>query len=108
MLEPVRLLVGDAKETLRELPEESVDSVITDPPYGLVTPPDPVKLLSSWLAGEDVTAKSGGFMGHAWDAFVPQPSVWRECFRVLKPGGYLLAFGGTRTYDRTASASPGL
>lgn len=58
-----------------------------------------VEVLTHWMAGDDYTHKGGGFMGKKWDSFVPGPSVWRECLRVLKPGGHLLAFFGSRTYD---------
>lgn len=61
---------------MREFPDNHFDSVVTDPPYGL------------------------NFMGKKWDADVPSVEVWAECLRVLKPGGYLLAFGGSRTYHR--------
>ena len=77
MIEP-RLLRGDCVEVLRGLAENSVDAVVTDPPYGLA------------------------FMGKKWDYDVPGVEVWRECLRVLKPGGYLLAFAGTRTQHRMA------
>ena len=57
------------------------------------------EVLRHWLAGDDYQHKSGGFMGKTWDSFVPGPAIWRECLRVLKPGGHLLAFFGTRTQD---------
>ena len=63
---------------LRGMPENSVDSIVTDPPYGLA------------------------FMGKRWDYDVPSVEVWAECLRVLKPGGHLLAFAGTRTQHRMA------
>jgi site-specific DNA-methyltransferase (adenine-specific) len=69
---------GDCLEVLRTLPDNSVDSVVTDPPYGL------------------------SFMGKRWDYDVPSVEVWVECMRVLKPGGHLLAFAGTRTQHRMA------
>jgi len=72
------LLHGDCLEVLRTLPDNSVDSVVTDPPYGL------------------------SFMGKKWDYDVPCSEVWAECLRVLKPGGHLLAFAGTRTQHRMA------
>lgn len=84
---------------LPSIPENSVDSIITDPPYGLGDPPDIKNMLKDWLELGYHHKTGGGFMGISWDAFVPQPALWSECFRVLKPGGYLLAFGGTRTYD---------
>jgi hypothetical protein len=69
---------GDNVEVLRTLPDNSVDSVVTDPPYGLK------------------------FMGKQWDYDVPSVELWKECYRVLKPGGYLLSFGSSRTYHRMA------
>jgi site-specific DNA-methyltransferase (adenine-specific) len=74
----VELLHGDCLERLRELADCSVDACVTDPPYGL------------------------SFMGKAWDYDVPQVEVWRQVLRVLKPGGHLLAFAGTRTQHRMA------
>jgi DNA modification methylase len=74
----IKVVLGDCLERLRELPDCSVDSVVTDPPYGL------------------------SFMGKKWDYDVPSVEVWAECLRVLKPGGYLLAFAGTRTQHRMA------
>ena len=72
------LHLGDCLDALRQLPDASVDSVVTDPPYGL------------------------SFMGKKWDYDVPSVEVWAECLRVLKPGGHLLAFAGTRTQHRMA------
>ncbi|MGA0398198.1 MAG: DNA methyltransferase, partial [Ilumatobacteraceae bacterium] len=74
----MRLLLGDSLHVLQSLPAESIDSVVTDPPYGLA------------------------FMGKRWDYDVPSVDLWREVFRVLKPGGHLLAFAGTRTQHRMA------
>lgn len=73
-----QILIGDCLELLRRMPDCSVDSVVTDPPYGL------------------------SFMGKKWDYDVPATEVWAECLRVLKPGGHLLAFAGTRTQHRMA------
>ncbi len=72
------LLLGDCLEVLRTMPDASVDAVVTDPPYGLA------------------------FMGKRWDYDVPSVAIWAECLRVLKPGGHLLAFAGTRTQHRMA------
>lgn len=71
---------GDCISVLRTLAPESVDAIVTDPPYGL------------------------GFMSKAWDVSVPGEEWARECLRVLKPGGHLVAFGGTRTVHRLAVA----
>ena len=94
-----KITVGDCLETLRSMPDESVDAVVTDPPYGLGREPDPREVLRAWLDGDEFKPGGTGFMGKAWDAFVPSPLVWSECHRVLKPGGHLLAFAGSRTYD---------
>ena len=77
----------------------SVDSIVCDPPYGLSKEPDIVEVLTHWLAGDDYEHGGNGFMSKSWDSFVPGPAVWREAYRVLKPGGHLIAFFGTRTYD---------
>lgn len=69
---------GDCIEAMRAMPDNSVDAIVTDPPYGL------------------------SFMGKKWDYDVPAVEVWAECLRVLKPGGHLLAFAGTRTQHRMA------
>lgn len=95
----VTLHHGDSLAVLRTLPDNSVDSIVTDPPYGLSKEPDIAEVLTHWLAGDDYVHTGSGFMGKSWDSFVPGPSVWKEAFRVLKPGGYALVFSATRTYD---------
>jgi DNA modification methylase len=96
----ITLMLGDCLERLKELPDNSVDSIVTDPPYGLSEEPDIIELMKAWANGEEYKHKSkGGFMGKEWDSFVPSPKIWKEAFRVLKPGGYLLSFFSTRTYD---------
>lgn len=79
---PYTLILGDCLDKMKELPESSVDSIVTDPPYEL------------------------GFMGKTWDSTGIAYSVpmWKEALRVLKPGGYILAFGGSRTYHRMTCA----
>jgi len=76
------LLKGNCLELLAEMPDNSVDSIVTDPPYEL------------------------GFMGKSWDnsGIAYSVELWSQALRVLKPGGHLLAFGGSRTYHRLASA----
>lgn len=95
----VSLYNDDCLAVLRTLPSDSVDSIVTDPPYGLSKEPDMNEVLKHWLAGDDYKGAGGGFMGKAWDNFVPGPAIWKECLRVLKPGGHLLAFFGARTQD---------
>ena len=77
-----KLYQGSMLDMLEEIELNSIDSIVTDPPYEL------------------------NFMGKGWDnAGVSfQPSTWKKCFDVLKPGGYLLAFGGSRTFHRIACA----
>ena len=71
---------GDCIEVMSQMPPESVDAIVTDPPYGL------------------------GFMGKKWDDLPPSREWAEACFRVLKPGGHIAAFGGTRTWHRLAVA----
>jgi DNA modification methylase len=86
---------------MQKLPDNSIDSIVTDPPYGLGEIKDLPSLLNAWMNNEDDSHAVGknGFMGKEWDKSVPSPKVWKECIRVLKPGGHLLVFAGTRTQD---------
>ena len=79
---PSQIFLGNCENELKNLPDNSVDSVVTDPPYEL------------------------GFMGKSWDStgIAYNVDMWKEVFRVLKPGGHLLSFGGSRTYHRMACA----
>jgi len=91
---------GDCLDALKQWPDNSVDAIVTDPPYGLnASEPDILKVLRHWLAGERYEHRAAGFMGKKWDAFVPDPDVWRQCLRILKPGGHIVASGSARTYD---------
>lgn len=72
----MKLLLGNCLDVLKTIEENSVHSVVTDPPYGLA------------------------FMNKKWDYDVPSVEIWKEVLRVLRPGGHLLSFGGTRTYHR--------
>lgn len=93
---------ADCLDLLRTLDDASVDAIVTDPPYGLADhkPKVVTAAITAWTSGDREHVPDGkGFMGRAWDAFVPPPAVWDECLRVLKPGGHLLCFAGTRTVD---------
>lgn len=93
------IITGDARSVLADVPDNSIDAVVTDPPYGLSKKPDALEVLRRWLAGDDYEHTGGGFMGKTWDSFVPGPSIWREVLRVLKPGGHACVFAGSRTVD---------
>lgn len=82
--------------------DNSIDAVVTDPPYGLSKQPKMEEVLKHWLAGDDYQATGGGFMGKSWDSFVPGPSIWKEVYRCLKPGGWAVVFAGSRTQDLMA------
>ena len=104
----VTLHHGDCRDVLRTIPDNSIDSVVTDPPYALVSI---VKRFGSPNAapakGNDAyKALSAGFMGKTWDTGETAFSAefWAEVLRVLKPGGHVAAFGGSRTYHRMACA----
>lgn len=107
----VTILIGDCRERMRELPDASVDSVVCDPPYHLTSIHK--RFAKCGGASRQVPKKhhqyhrlSKGFMGQSWDggdvAF--QPETWAEVLRVLKPGGHVVAFSGTRTYHRMVCA----
>jgi hypothetical protein len=119
MIEPyyeadrVVLHLGDSVEVMRSMADESVDAIVTDPPYELTsgkrggTGAASINLDSPYGRARIGTGNgAGGFMGKAWDATGIAHSVemWSEALRVLKPGGHLAAFGGTRTYHRMAVA----
>lgn len=96
------LLLGEALATLKSIPDNTYDSIVTDPPYGMSDhdADDIIQALSAWIKGEVYTPRmKGGMMGRGWDAFVPGPELWKECYRVLKPGGHILAASSTRTQD---------
>jgi DNA modification methylase len=100
-----KIFHGSNLDILPTLPDNSVDAIVTDPPYGLSDNKYIDKTLIRWISGErDFIPDGKGFMGKAWDAFVPPPALWDECLRVLKPGGHLLAFFGSRTQDIGALA----
>ena len=71
-----KIIHSDCLEWLKIQPDNSIDCIITDPPYGL------------------------SFMGKKWDYELPSIEIWKECLRIAKPGAHLLSFGGSRTYHR--------
>ncbi len=78
----IRLDLGDSRELLAAMEPNSIDAIVTDPPYEI------------------------GFMGRSWDStgIAYDPAFWALCLRVLKPGGHLVSFGACRTYHRIACA----
>lgn len=106
----VTLYGGDCRGVIRSLADESIDSVVTDPPYALVSIGKRFGKTGSAPAqfGTDGVYERAakGFMGKTWDngetAFAAE--FWVEVLRVLKPGGHVVAFSGTRTYHRMACA----
>ena len=102
----VSLYLGDCLDVLAGIPDCSIDSIVTDPPYALTELPLDaiVDALGAWLEGDRayIPKTGAGFMGRDWDKFVPPPAAWEQCLRVLKPGGHLLAFAAPRTQDLMA------
>lgn len=99
-----RVAEGETLELLATLPDASVDAVVTDPPYGLSGQPKIEQVLTDWLSGRETEHGGKGICGAKWDKFVPGPHYWREVCRVLKPGGHLLSFAGSRTFDLMSMA----
>ena len=103
-----QVIEGDCIEKMREMPADSVDAVVTDPPYDLLQ----VSRKGSGRSNEPDNpfgrhgSRGGGFMGLAWDStgIAFRPETWAEVLRVAKPGAFLLAFGGTRTVHRMTTA----
>ena len=93
------IICGNNIELLKQYPDNYFDSIVTDAPYGLGKEPDAAELMKDWIDKGYHEIKGTGFMGKEWDSFVPQPLFWKEAFRVLKHGGHVLSFFGTRTYD---------
>ncbi len=103
----IRTIWGRVREVLNTQPECSFDACLCDPPYALTankrggSGTASVNLDSPYGRARIGTGNgAGGFMGQKWDSEIPGPAVWAEVLRVLKPGAFLLAFGGTRTHHR--------
>jgi site-specific DNA-methyltransferase (adenine-specific) len=79
---------GDCNIVMKTFPDNTLDSIVTDPPYALTISKQATK----------------GFMGKKWDNKLPGIETWQECLRVAKPGAHMLAFGGTRTHHRLMTA----
>jgi len=95
------ILRGDLVDVLPTLPAASFDACLCDPPYAL-NDKRPANSASPRKSSRERTR--GGFMGMGWDAGIPGPEIWTAVLRVLKPGAFLLAFGGTRTHHRLMCA----
>jgi hypothetical protein len=111
----ITLHAGDCLDVLKAMPENSIDAVVTDPPYHLTVPGNkhgksnleqPSNKDVSTIKSPAVRALAKGFMGQKWDGgdIAFRPGLWAEVLRVLKPGGHMVCFGGTRTYHRLACA----
>ena len=96
---PYIILNGNCLNLLKELPDCSVDAVVTDPPYGLGRQPNPAEVMKMWIEQKAYYASGKGFLNCEWDNFVPSPIIWEQVIRVLKHGGHILCFAGTRTQD---------
>lgn len=96
-----KVICGNNIEVLKQYPDNYFDSIVTDAPYGLGEEPDAISVLKDWIEKgyHEIKSNRGGFMNAEWDSFVPQPAFWKEAFRVLKHGGHVACFFGSRTYD---------
>jgi DNA modification methylase len=89
------IINGLCLPTLKTLPDEFLDALVTDPPYGLGDKDPTLEEIVAYLQGADLDM--GEFMNRDWE--LPSVAVWRECYRIMKPGAFLLCFAGTRTLD---------
>lgn len=96
-----RIMLGDALHALRRVPDASVDASVSDPPYGLGTRQPNAAEIDGYLAGTSTLNTGGDIAGRDWS--IPPVAVWREVHRILKPGGLVAAFAGTRTLDLMAA-----
>lgn len=95
----IQVIHGNNIDVLKQIADNTIDAIVTDAPYGLGKEPNAEELMKDWIEKGYHEISGTGFMGKKWDAFVPQPLFWKEAFRVLKHGGHVLSFFGTRTYD---------
>lgn len=94
------LLLGDNLKAIKQYPDNSIHAVVTDAPYGLNSKEhNIVELVQKYLNGESYTLGGKGFVNQEWDSDLPTFDLIKEILRVLKPGGYLVCFSSTRTYD---------
>jgi site-specific DNA-methyltransferase (adenine-specific) len=96
-----QIMHGDCQEQLQGFHDNTFDAVVTDPPYALTqhSQKDIENHIKAWLSGGEYKTGKKGFCAKSWDSFVPSPGLWKSIYRVLKPGGHILAFAGSRTYD---------
>ncbi|OEJ64568.1 DNA-methyltransferase [Magnetovibrio blakemorei] len=102
----VEVFTGDNSDVMSRFPENHFHSVVSDPPYGLsengknYSSQTIADMITTWAKGDDYDySNRRGFLGKDWDGGVPQPSTWKQTFRVLRPGGFVVAFGHPKTVD---------
>jgi site-specific DNA-methyltransferase (adenine-specific) len=96
------IILGDSFEEVKKLESNSIDSLVTDPPYGMsnISHAAFMECMIQWCKDDNMyLPKAKGFMNKSWDGFVPPPGFWKEVLRVLKPGSYGLVFASSRTMD---------
>lgn len=96
------IIHGDSFEEVKTLETNSIDALVTDPPYGMsnISHKSFMDCMVNWCTDDDMyLPKAKGFMNKSWDGFVPPPGFWKEVLRVLKPGAYGLVFASSRTMD---------
>ena len=96
------IIHGDSFEEVKTLQDNSIDALVTDPPYGMsnISHTAFMDCMMKWCSDDDMyLPKAKGFMDKSWDGFVPPPGFWKEVLRVLKPGAYGLVFASSRTQD---------
>jgi DNA modification methylase len=91
-----KILLGSCEDLIWQVPDGFLPALVTDPPYGLGNREPSAREIDAYLEGGRLNL-GGDFMNKKWD--IPSVAFWRECYRALEDGAYLVSFGGTRTYD---------